>query len=113
MRLRASRMLIAGPIRRRQISLTCSEDFPQARFVHIIRGVVLSPEKRGWSRPLPVGWKQRAASGRVVLGWIVGKGRRYGTMLGSRYMELRYEDLVPKPRRTRTRIARPLNMTSM
>lgn len=80
--------------------LRISRDFPEARFIHIIRDardVALSLDKRHWSRPLP--WdKQRSllATG-LYWEWIVRKGRKYGTMLGPRYMEVRYEELVERP----------------
>ena len=49
--------------------LRIKRDFPEARFVHIIRDardVALSLDKRGWSRPLP--WeKEKGAAGRRTL----------------------------------------------
>src|SRR5207237_10751773 len=49
--------------------LRIKRDFPEARFVHIIRDArdgALSLDKRGWSRPLP--WeKEKGAAGRRTL----------------------------------------------
>jgi hypothetical protein len=80
--------------------LRIQRDFPDARFVHIIRDardVALSLDKRGWSRPLP--WEK--GNGLLAAGlyweWIVRKGRRYGPMMGDHYQEVRYEDLVLRP----------------
>src|SRR5262249_45588170 len=77
--------------------LRIHRDFPDAYFVHIIRDgrdVALSLDRRGWSRPLP--WQKEkglVASG-LYWKWIVRKGRKYGTELGNKYLEVRYEDLV-------------------
>lgn len=80
--------------------LRIQQDFPHALFIHIIRDgrdAALSLDKHGWSRPLP--WDKR--NGLLAAGlyweWIVRKGRTYGTVLGSHYIEVRYEDLVEKP----------------
>jgi hypothetical protein len=68
--------------------------------VHIIRDgrdVALSLHKKGWSRPLP--WQKRKSllAAGLYWEWIVRKGRRYGGLLGSNYLEVRYEDLVRQP----------------
>src|SRR5215472_4583679 len=88
--------------------LRIKQDFPNARFIHIIRDardVALSLDKRGWSRPLPWDKKRSLLAAGLYWEWIVRKGRRYGTRLGPRYMEVRYEDLVLKPRETLERIS--------
>jgi hypothetical protein len=83
--------------------LRIAKDFPQARFVHIIRDardVVLSLDKRGWSRPLPWDKNRALLAAGLYWEWIVRMGRRNGAALGSRYMEVRYEDLFERPRVT-------------
>ena len=88
--------------------LRIAKDMPDALFIHIIRDprdVVLSLEKRGWTRPLPWDRKNRSllAAG-LYWKWIVSKTQELGVQLGSRYREVRYEDLVNTPRETLTRI---------
>ena len=76
------------------------EIFPDARIVHIIRDgrdVALSLDKRGWSRPLPWDKGKSLLAAGIYWEWIVRKGRKYGAMLGSNYMEVRYEELVSDP----------------
>jgi len=80
--------------------LGISRDFPDAKFIHIIRDardVALSLDKRRWSRPLPWDKNRSLLAAGLYWEWIVRKGREYGTRLGSRYMEVRYEDLVERP----------------
>ena len=81
--------------------LRIKRDFPEARFVHIIRDardVALSLDRRGWSRPLP--WEK--GKGLLAAGlyweWIVRKCRKYGSMVVPHYMEVRYEELFSNPR---------------
>jgi hypothetical protein len=81
--------------------LRIKRDFPDARFVHIIRDardVALSLDKQGWSRPLPWDKNKGLLAAGLYWEWIVRKGRKYGSRLGPRYMEVRYEDLVRRPR---------------
>ena len=88
--------------------LRIGKDFPEARFVHIIRDardVVLSLDKRGWSRPLPWDKNRALLAAGLYWEWIVRMGRRHGAALGSRYMEVRYEDLVERPRATLSVVA--------
>jgi hypothetical protein len=80
--------------------LRIKRDFPDARIIHIIRDgrdVALSLDKRGWSRPLP--WDR--ANGLLAAGfyweWIVRKGRGFGSVLQSDYLEIMYENLVREP----------------
>jgi len=80
--------------------LRIQRDFPDARFVHIIRDardVALSLDKRGWSRPLPWEKKNGLLAAGLYWEWIVRKGRSHGLLLGSHYQEVRYEDLVLRP----------------
>jgi len=78
-----------------------SRDFPEARFVHIIRDardVALSLDRLQWSRPLPWDRKRSLLAAGIYWEWIVRKGREFGARLGAKYMEARYEDLVERPR---------------
>jgi Sulfotransferase family len=80
--------------------LRISRDFPEARFIHIIRDgrdVALSLEKRAWSRPLPWDKPRSLLAAGMYWEWIVRKGRKYGIMLGPKYLEVRYEELVQHP----------------
>jgi hypothetical protein len=83
--------------------LRIGRDFPEAQFIHIIRDardVALSLDKRHWSRPLPWDKKRSLLAAGLYWEWIVRKGRRYGSALGPRYLEVRYEDLVERPEPT-------------
>lgn len=85
-----------------------ARDFSAALFVHIIRDgrdVALSLDKRGWSRPLPWDTSRSLLAAGLYWKWIVRKTRRYGARLGSRYLEVRYEDLVENPQPTLARLA--------
>lgn len=87
--------------------LRIASDFPDAQFLHIIRDprdIALSLEKRKWARPLPWDKEKALLAAGLYWEWIVRKGRRYGALLSSRYMELHYEDLVRKPREVLPRI---------
>lgn len=71
-----------------------AESFPEARFIHIIRDgrdVALSLVERTHRRPNSVG---EAA---MFYRRAVSLGRRAGRTLGSRYMEVCYEQLVETP----------------
>jgi hypothetical protein len=87
--------------------LRIAKDFPEARFVHIIRDgrdVALSLDKRGWSRPLPWDKSNSLLAAGLYWEWIVRKGRQCGLELGPRYMEVRYEELVSEPRHALARL---------
>lgn len=74
---------------------------PEALVIHIIRDgrdVALSMEKQGWPRQLPWDRMNRRMAGGVYWNWMVQTGRTDGAKLGSQYIEVRYEDLVGKPR---------------
>lgn len=88
--------------------LRISRDFPEAQFIHIIRDgrdVALSLDKRGWSRPLPWDKKRSLLAAGIYWEWIVRKGRKYGSMLGPKYMEVRYDELVEHPDKPLRKIA--------
>ena len=77
-----------------------ARDFPDAQFIHIIRDardVALSLDKRQWSRPLPWDKDRSLLAAGLYWEWIVRMGRENGRRLGSRYIEVRYEDLVERP----------------
>ncbi len=83
--------------------LRISRDFPDAQFIHIIRDardVALSLDKRHWSRPLPWDKNRSLLAAGLYWEWIVRKGRKYGSELGPRYTEVRYEDLVERSEST-------------
>jgi hypothetical protein len=87
--------------------LRIHHDFANAQFIHIIRDardVALSLDKRAWSRPLPWDRKRSLLAAGLYWEWIVRKGRRLGTLLGTNYIEVRYEELVQRPRETLTLI---------
>ena len=80
--------------------LRINHDFPDAKFVHIIRDprdLALSLDKKGWTRPLPGDKSNSLLAAAVYWEWIVRKARKYGEQLGADYMETRYEDLVQTP----------------
>jgi len=84
------------------------KEFPDARIVHIIRDgrdVALSLDKREWSRPLPWDKKKSLLAAGIYWEWIVRKGRKYGAMLSSNYLEVRYEELVSDPRKSLARVS--------
>lgn len=83
--------------------LRIQRDFPDAQFVQIIRDprdVALSLDKKGWSRPLPWDKKRSLLAAALYWEWIVRKGRKLGAMLGAKYFEVRYEDLVERQKET-------------
>jgi LPS sulfotransferase NodH len=89
--------------------LRIQRDFPDALFVHIIRDgrdVALSLDKRQWSRPLPWDKDNGLLAAGLYWKWIVRKARKYGTKLGSNYMEVRYEDLVENPEEALARVGK-------
>ncbi|HEY6339548.1 MAG TPA: sulfotransferase [Candidatus Sulfotelmatobacter sp.] len=76
---------------------------PRALVIHIIRdgrAVAMSLEKLRYVRPFP--WQQRQSlmSAGAYWEWIVQRGRRYGSLLGPDYMEIRFEDLIVAPQQT-------------
>jgi hypothetical protein len=79
---------------------------PNALVIHIIRDgrdVAASLNRLGW------GWAGYRfpwdrSHGLLVAGlyweWLVRKGRKYGRRLGEDYLEIRYEDLILRPKET-------------
>lgn len=79
------------------------QTIPNALVIHIIRDgrdVALSMEKQGWPSQLPWDKSERRMAGGLYWEWMTRTGRRDGVQLGSDYCEVRYEDLVSKPRET-------------
>jgi hypothetical protein len=85
-------------------------DLPEALFIHIIRDgrdIALSLKKMEGFKPLP--WHREAGSllaTAMYWEWMVGKGRSYGRQIPDDYLEVRYEDLVQKPRETLATLSR-------
>jgi len=84
------------------------QTIPNALVIHIIRDgrdVALSMEKQEYPKRLP--WDR--SRGRMAAGlyweWIVQKGRQDGAKLGSNYTEVRYEELIGKPREVLARLS--------
>jgi hypothetical protein len=76
---------------------------PNALVIHIIRDgrdVALSYMRQGWAHPLPWDRNERLSVAGLYWEWIVRKGRRYGNDLGPDYYEVRFEDLIARPRET-------------
>ncbi len=81
--------------------------FPDARIVHIIRDgrdVTVSLDRIGWIKPFSWDRKRKLLVPAIFWKWIVGKGRLFGSRMGSDYLEVHYEDVVEKPRETLARI---------
>lgn len=77
------------------------QTIPDALVIHIIRDgrdVALSMEKQGWPNQLPWDRMPRRMAGGLYWEWMTRKGRKDGVRMGSDYIEVRYEDLVSKPR---------------
>ncbi|MCP5184576.1 MAG: sulfotransferase [Pseudomonadales bacterium] len=86
--------------------------FPLARFVHIIRdGREVAQSVRDWASahkgPGKLRSWQESPIGIAALWWEhqVRTGRRLATQLGSRYLEVRYDQLVTDPQTMLRRIA--------
>ncbi len=76
---------------------------PHALFIHIVRDgrdVALSYVKQGWSHPLPWDRSDRLGVAGLYWKWLIRQGREQRESLGANYCEIRFEDLVAKPRAT-------------
>ena len=74
---------------------------PNALFIHIIRDgrdVALSYTQQGWSHPLPWDRGEELPVAALYWAWMVQRGRHLGRRLGVDYLEVRFEELVAKPR---------------
>ncbi len=88
--------------------LRIKQTIPSALLVHIIRDgrdVALSMEKQGWPKQLPWDKMARRMAGGLYWEWMTRKGRKDGAQLGSDYLEVRYEDLVSRPREVLGRLS--------
>jgi hypothetical protein len=78
-------------------------DIPNAIFVHVIRDgrdIALSLKKMGGFTPMP--WDRTQTESLVATSlyweWMVRKGREHGRKFAADYIEIRYEDLIMRPR---------------
>jgi hypothetical protein len=86
-----------------------AEALPDALFIHMIRDgrdVAVSMNKEGWIRPFPWDHERRLLVAALHWKWKVEQGRRAGAKVSSRYIEIRFEDLVSTPENTLARIGR-------
>src|SRR5207245_5271517 len=68
--------------------LRIHRDFPDAKFVHIIRDprdVALSLDKRAWSRPLPWDKDKSLLAADLYWEWIVRRGSKHGSVMRASY----------------------------
>jgi hypothetical protein len=83
------------------------ETIPNALILHIIRDgrdVALSTDKQGYIRRLPWDRTPSVMVAGLYWEWMVNKGRRDGLELGEDYTEVRFEELVGRPRETLVRL---------
>ncbi len=79
------------------------ETIPDALIIHIIRDgrdVALSTDKQGYIRRLPWDKTPSVMVAGLYWEWMVNKGRKDGRDLGEDYTEVRFEELVRRPRET-------------
>jgi hypothetical protein len=72
---------------------------PGALFIHMIRDgrdVALSMTKEGWIRPFPWDRGRRLLVAALHWKWKVERGRQFGRQIPSRYLEIRFENLVTR-----------------
>jgi hypothetical protein len=85
------------------------EEIPDALFIHIIRDgrdVAVSAAKQGWFHPFPWDRHREALVAGLYWEWVVTKGRRLGSRLGSDYREVRFEELLSNPTETLASLGR-------
>ena len=83
------------------------ETIPNALIIHIIRDgrdVALSTAKQGYIHPLPWDKSPSVMVAGLYWEWMVNKGRKDGRDLGQDYIEVRFEELVGRPRETLARL---------
>jgi len=83
------------------------KEIPDALIIHIIRDgrdVAVSAAKQGWFRPFPWDRHRSVLVAGLYWEWVVGKGCAFGRMLGSDYLEVRFEQLLVDPTGTLARI---------
>jgi hypothetical protein len=84
------------------------ETIPDALIVHIIRDgrdVALSTDKQGYIRRLPWDKTPSVMVAGVYWEWMVNKGRKDGRDLGGDYTEVRFEELVERPKEILARLS--------
>src|SRR5271168_1188251 len=84
------------------------QTIPNALVIHIIRDgrdVALSMEKQRYPKQLPWDRTAQRMAGGLYWEWMTHRGRKDGVQLGSEYVEVRYEDLVTKPREVLERLS--------
>jgi Sulfotransferase family len=82
---------------------TIARDLPDALFVHMIRDgrdVALSLGKEGWIHPFPWDSNRALLVGALHWKWKLEQGRFYAQPIPSRYLEVRFENLVTRPQET-------------
>lgn len=88
------------------------KDFPTAHVVHIIRDgrdVALSMARQGWIGRLPLDRASEAVASAIYWEWIVKKGSRDGQLLGKRYTEVRFEELIARPDEVLSKLGEAIN----
>ena len=86
-----------------------NRSIPRALFIHIIRDgrdVALSLDKQKWVRSFWWDKRRSLVAPALYWQWMVKRGKDYGRILGSSYMEVRYEELVREPRRVLAEVGR-------
>jgi len=80
---------------------------PDALFIHVIRDgrdVACALDRKRFIRPFRWDRRYRLYVSALHWRWKVQTGRRYGRLIGSDYMEMRFEDLVLHPEEALTKI---------
>lgn len=83
-------------------------DVPDARVVHVIRDgrdTALSIDKQGWIVPFPWDRRRTFTVAALYWEWLVKRGRASGRKIPDDYLEVRFEDLVNRPRETLENVA--------
>jgi len=82
---------------------------PDALVIHMIRDgrdAALSMDKMGWLRRYPWTPKRSLLVHGLYWEWMVRHGRKAGQRLGRDYQEVRFEELVARPRETLAEVGR-------
>ena len=82
---------------------------PNALFLHIIRDgrdVAHSMNTKGFIRPFPWDKQRSLLVATMHWKWKVERGRQYGRQIPHRYLEIHFEDLVCRPKKTVAEIGR-------